>query len=52
MISDRSYRRGMSSEAAVDELRRGAGTQFDPLIVETFCAVLAEQLSAERRLAA
>jgi diguanylate cyclase (GGDEF)-like protein len=52
MISDRSYRRGMPPEAALAELRRGAGTQFDAAIVETFCAVLAEQVSDAQRLAA
>jgi HD-GYP domain-containing protein (c-di-GMP phosphodiesterase class II) len=30
MISDRSYQQGMSSEAALDQLRRNAGSQFDP----------------------
>ena len=39
MISDRSYRRAMEPEAALAELRRCAGTQFDPVVVQTFCAV-------------
>jgi HD-GYP domain-containing protein (c-di-GMP phosphodiesterase class II) len=34
MTSTRSYRRSMSVEAAVAELRRCAGTQFDPVFVE------------------
>jgi two-component system cell cycle response regulator len=50
MTSHRSYRRGMSSEAAVEELRRNAGTQFDPRMVKVFCAVLAQRLSGERPL--
>ena len=33
MTSDRAYRRAMSHEAATEELRRGAGTQFDPVVV-------------------
>jgi len=37
MTSDRPYRRAMSGEVAVDELRRGAGSQFDPGVVEAFC---------------
>jgi putative nucleotidyltransferase with HDIG domain len=41
-----SYRRPISAEAAVEELRRVAGTQFDPLVVEAFATVLAsEELS-------
>lgn len=33
MTTDRPYRRGMPSEAAVAELRDNAGTQFDPWVV-------------------
>lgn len=36
MTSDRRYRRGMSSEAAAEELLRGAGRQFDPAMVNVF----------------
>lgn len=34
MTSDRPYRKGLSTEAAFDELRRGAGSQFDPDVVQ------------------
>ena len=34
MTSDRPYRAGVAVDAAVHELRRCAGTQFDPLVVE------------------
>ncbi len=37
MISDRPYKRAMTHEAAIAELRRHAGTQFDPELVESFC---------------
>lgn len=37
MTSDRPYRRGMDPADAVAELRRAAGTQFDPDVVEVFC---------------
>jgi diguanylate cyclase (GGDEF)-like protein len=40
MTSDRPYRSGMSEELAVEELRRCAGTQFDPAVVEAFCAAV------------
>jgi HD-GYP domain-containing protein (c-di-GMP phosphodiesterase class II) len=35
MTTDRSYRRALSHEEALAELRRCAGTQFDPRVVET-----------------
>jgi diguanylate cyclase (GGDEF)-like protein len=37
MIADRSYRPGVSVEDALAELRRCAGTQFDPHVVREFC---------------
>ena len=36
MIHDRVYRKAMGHEEASDELRRCAGTQFDPKLVEIF----------------
>ncbi len=42
MISDRPYRPAMSCEEALQELRRCAGTQFDPELVEMFMLVLKE----------
>jgi two-component system cell cycle response regulator len=43
MISSRPYRKGRSVTEAVDELRRNAGTQFDPAVVEAFCEVMEER---------
>ncbi len=40
MTSTRSYREAKSIDLAIGELRRGAGSQFDPLIVEAFIAAL------------
>ncbi|HWQ62105.1 MAG TPA: HD domain-containing phosphohydrolase, partial [Negativicutes bacterium] len=39
MTSDRPYRRAMSHEAAVSELKRCAGTQFDVKVVKKFLAL-------------
>ena len=43
MTSDRPYAAARTPEEALDELRRCAGTQFDPAVVETFRAVVAER---------
>jgi diguanylate cyclase (GGDEF)-like protein/putative nucleotidyltransferase with HDIG domain len=40
MTSDRPYRDSIGYDAALAELRRCAGTQFDPLVVEAFIAAL------------
>jgi putative nucleotidyltransferase with HDIG domain len=43
MTSDRPYRRARSAEAAVEEIARCSGTQFDPRVVKAFFRVLAER---------
>ena len=40
MTSDRPYRDAMTPAAATDELRRSAGTQFDPTAVAALLSVL------------
>lgn len=47
MVSDRPYRKGMSKEAACQELRRCAGTQFDPYIVGVFLQMITGSKQAE-----
>jgi HD-GYP domain-containing protein (c-di-GMP phosphodiesterase class II) len=37
LTSDRPYRDGIPVETALDLLRRGAGTEFDPECVEALC---------------
>jgi PAS domain S-box-containing protein/putative nucleotidyltransferase with HDIG domain len=40
MTSDRPYRKAMSVEKAIAELRKNAGSQFDPEVVEAFIRIL------------
>jgi two-component system cell cycle response regulator len=40
MTTERSYRAAITPESACRELRRCAGTQFDPAAVEAFLAVI------------
>jgi diguanylate cyclase (GGDEF)-like protein len=42
MTSERPYAAAHSEESAIAEMRRCAGTQFDPRIVEALCDVLRE----------
>jgi diguanylate cyclase (GGDEF)-like protein len=41
MTSDRPYQKAMSATNALAELRRHAGTQFDPLVIEAFATGMA-----------
>jgi HD-GYP domain-containing protein (c-di-GMP phosphodiesterase class II) len=43
MITDRPYRAAMSTAEAAAELRRGAGTQFDPEVVDALLDLLGHQ---------
>jgi HD-GYP domain-containing protein (c-di-GMP phosphodiesterase class II) len=40
MTSDRPYRPAAAVEAALDELQRCAGHQFDPVVVQAFARVV------------
>ena len=40
MVNDRPYHKAMSEKMAIEELRRCAGTQFDPNIIEIFTGML------------
>lgn len=47
MTSDRPYRKALAREKALDELKRGSGTQFDPKVVEAFILVENREWKAE-----
>ena len=49
MTSDRTYRRGLSIEQALEEINNRAGSQFDPEVVEALTIEL--DLAPERELA-
>jgi len=58
MISDRPYRRALPIAHAREEIRRCAGTQFDPKVVDVFLSIpeqhwmdLRENLGSPFRLA-
>ena len=43
MVSDRPYKNRMTAAAARSELELCAGRQFDPKVVEVFCAILEQR---------
>jgi HD-GYP domain-containing protein (c-di-GMP phosphodiesterase class II) len=46
IVSDRPYRKGVAPDKAIDELKRCAGTQFDPQIVSTFSQLVSDEYLA------
>jgi diguanylate cyclase (GGDEF)-like protein len=51
MTTDRPYRKAMSEEHAIAELRRCASTQFDPAVVDAFITELGAVKAASRAVA-
>jgi HD-GYP domain-containing protein (c-di-GMP phosphodiesterase class II) len=47
MTSDRPYKRAIGTAAALAELRRCGGSQFDPELVAAFCEVVHSEPSAK-----
>ena len=50
MTHDRPYRRRVSKEVALDELRKCAGTQFDPVIVAEFLEMIEQGVESDQAL--
>lgn len=48
IVTDRPYRKGRPAWQALEEIRKGAGTQFDPTVVEAFEMVSGKYISMER----
>ncbi|HEB02255.1 MAG TPA: HD domain-containing protein [Nitrospirae bacterium] len=42
MLTDRPYRKALSLEQALDEVKKGSGTQFDPAVVSAFFQMIKE----------
>ncbi len=40
MITDRPYRKALSKKEAIEQIKTGAGTQFDPNVVESFTQIV------------
>lgn len=48
MTSDRPYRKALSYEEAVEELKKGSGKQFDPKVVDAFLELLEEEKLSDK----
>jgi diguanylate cyclase (GGDEF)-like protein len=52
MTTKRSYRQATSPKAAITELRRCSGSQFDPLVIDALCEVTAARRVVTRQVGA
>jgi HD-GYP domain-containing protein (c-di-GMP phosphodiesterase class II) len=48
MLDERVYKPALTVEEALAELRRCAGTQFDPHLVDVFCRLVGQRMAFER----
>ena len=44
MVSNRAYRRSLTSQQAIEILQEGAGKQFDPTLVQMFISILPDAI--------
>jgi HD-GYP domain-containing protein (c-di-GMP phosphodiesterase class II) len=49
MMTDRPYRARLPIDQALTDLRRNAGTQFDPKVVVSFCRILLKEITGVAR---
>lgn len=49
MTSDRPYRKALPIEVAIDELKKGRGTQFQPEVVDAFLKILQREQDTQSR---
>jgi len=47
MRSDHPWRKALSKEQAIEEIKKGAGTQFDPNVVDAFLAAIEKEDTLE-----
>jgi len=45
ITTDRPYRRALPKDTAISEIKKNAGSQFDPEVVEMFLSIIGEEVS-------
>jgi putative nucleotidyltransferase with HDIG domain len=50
MTTARPYADALSSEGALEEIKRGAGKQFDPNLVQNFLSIYGDRLAAKKKI--
>jgi HD-GYP domain-containing protein (c-di-GMP phosphodiesterase class II) len=49
LVSDRPYRKGMPVDRAIQIIREGVGTQFDPRVVEVFERITNDEIAEMKK---